>query len=80
VIRRGASFALLWAEADRMSGLIVDDKNFRSEREVVKQEYLQRVDAEPRGRFEEEMQERSFAVHSYKRTTIGSIPDRSVRG
>ena len=31
---------LLWAEADRMAGLTVDEKNFRSEREVVKQEYL----------------------------------------
>ena len=66
---------LLWAEADRMSGLIVDEKNFRSEREVVKQEYLQRVEAEPYGRFEEEVQKRSFAAHPYKRTTIGSIPD-----
>jgi len=66
---------LLWAEADRMGSLIVDDKNFRSEREVVKQEYLQSVDAEPYGRFEEEVLKRSFAVHPYKRTTIGSIAD-----
>jgi len=66
---------LLWAEADRMGSLIVDDKNFRSEREVVKQEYRQSVDAEPYGRFGEEVLKRSFAVHPYKRTTIGSIPD-----
>ena len=66
---------LLWAEADRMGSLIVDEKNFRSEREVVKQEYLQSVEAAPYGRFEEEVLKRSFQVHPYKRTTIGSIPD-----
>ncbi len=66
---------LLWAEADRMGALTVDDKNFASEREVVKQEYLQRVDAEPYGKFEEEVQKKSFTTHPYHRTTIGSIPD-----
>src|SRR5918995_1273811 len=29
---------LLWAEADRLSGLTVDDPNFKSERDVVKEE------------------------------------------
>jgi len=66
---------LLWAEADRMTGLNVDDKNFRSEREVVKQEYLQRIEAEPYGRFGEDIQKKSFAVHPYKRPTIGNIAE-----
>ena len=66
---------ILWAEAERMASLIVDDKNFRSEREVVKQEYLQSVEAAPYGRFEEDVQKKSFTTHPYKRTTIGSIPD-----
>lgn len=66
---------LLWAEADRMAGLTVDEKNFRSEREVVKQEYLQRVDAEPYGQFGEEIIKKSFAEHPYKRPTIGNIPE-----
>ena len=66
---------ILWAEAERMASLIVDDKNFRSEREVVKQEYLQTVEAAPYGRFEEDVQKKSFTTHPYKRTTIGSIPD-----
>ncbi len=66
---------LLWAEADRMATLNVDEKNFRSEREVVKQEYLQRVEAEPYGRFGEEIIKKSFAEHPYKRPTIGNIPE-----
>ena len=66
---------LLWAEAERMATLNVDEQNFRSEREVVKQEYLQRVEAEPYGRFGEEIIKKSFAEHPYKRPTIGNIPE-----
>ena len=66
---------LLWAEADRMAGLTVDENNFRSEREVVKQEYLQRIEAEPYGQFGEEIIKKSFAEHPYKRPTIGNIPE-----
>ena len=66
---------LIWAEAERMASLIVDEKNFRSEREVVKAEYLQSVEAAPYGRFAEDVQKKSFTTHPYKRTTIGSIAD-----
>jgi len=64
---------LIWAEADRLSGLNVDDANFKSERDVVKEEYRQGVLAPPYGRFEYLMQEKSFLEHPYKRPTIGSI-------
>ena len=66
---------LIWAEADRLSGLNVDDANFKSERDVVKEEYRQGVLAPPYGRFEYMMQEKSFLEHPYKRPTIGSIED-----
>src|SRR6476469_1688272 len=66
---------LIWAEADRLSGLNVDDANFKSERDVVKEEYRQGVLAPPYGRFEYLMQEKSFLEHPYKRPTIGSIED-----
>lgn len=66
---------LIWAEADRLSGLNVDDANFRSERDVVKEEYRQSVLAPPYGKFEYYLQERSFVEHPYKRPTIGSIED-----
>src|SRR3954454_13212863 len=66
---------LIWAEADRLSGLNVDDANFKSERDVVKEEYRQGVLAPPYGRFEYFLQQKSFLEHPYKRPTIGSIED-----
>lgn len=38
---------LLWAEAERMQNLNVDEANFRSEREVVKEEFRQRILSNP---------------------------------
>ena len=66
---------LIWAEADRLSGLNVDDANFKSERDVVKEEYRQGVLAPPYGKFFYLLQQRSFVDHPYKRPTIGSIED-----
>src|SRR6267143_1343063 len=66
---------LIWAEAERLSGLNVDDANFKSERDVVKEEYRQSVLAPPYGRFEYLLQQKSFLQHPYKRPTIGSIED-----
>src|SRR5689334_1872408 len=66
---------LIWAEADRLAGLNVDEANFKSEREVVKEEYRQSVLAPPYGKFEYLLQETSFVEHPYKRPTIGSIQD-----
>jgi len=66
---------LLWAEADRLSGLNVDDANFKSERDVVKEEFRQSVLAPPYGRFEYLLQQKSFVAHPYKRPGIGSIED-----
>ena len=66
---------LLWAEAERLSGLNVDDANFKSERAVVIEEFRESVLTPPYGRFEFLLQERSFVDHPYKRPTIGSIED-----
>src|SRR6266851_6555585 len=66
---------LLWAEAERLSGLNVDDENFKSERDVVKEEYRQSILAPPYGKFFYAMQQKSFNSHPYKRPTIGSIED-----
>ena len=67
---------LLWAESERMSSLMVDDANFKSERQVVEEELRQRVLADPYGRFEAlAIPQNSFAVHPYKRPGIGSIAD-----
>src|SRR6266404_3092198 len=64
---------LLWAEAERLSGLTVDDENFKSERAVVEEEFRQSVLAPPYGRFFYVLQQKSFNAHPYKRPTIGSI-------
>ncbi len=66
---------LLWAEAERMTNLTVDEANFTSERAVVQEEYRQGVLANPYGLFYEAIQKNSFKVHPYKRTTIGTIED-----
>ncbi len=42
---------ILWAEAERMSSLALNETNFNSERDVVKEEYRQRILANPYGEF-----------------------------
>jgi zinc protease len=66
---------LLWAEADRMGSLNVDEPNFNSEREVVKEEFRTSVLAPPYGLFYYSIDKDSFAAHPYRRPTIGSIED-----
>ncbi|MDR3510516.1 MAG: pitrilysin family protein [Caulobacteraceae bacterium] len=67
---------LLWAESERLSGLVVDEADFKSERAVVEEELRQRVLADPYGRlFSLDVPEASFAVHPYHRPPIGSIAD-----
>jgi zinc protease len=63
---------LLWAEADRMGSLNVTDKNFPSERDVVKEEFNTSVLAPPYGRLFYAIDKDSFSVHPYHRPTIGS--------
>ncbi|MHB8411112.1 MAG: M16 family metallopeptidase [Candidatus Acidiferrales bacterium] len=66
---------VLWLEADRMGSLNVDDKNFKSERQVVEEERRLRVDNSPYGRVQEDLYAAAFTVHPYHHTTIGSIAD-----
>lgn len=66
---------LLWAEADRLSGLTVDEANFKSERSVVQEEYRQSYLAPPYGMLEYLIEQQSFTAHPYRRPTIGSIED-----
>ena len=64
-----------WLEADRMGSLNVDDANFKSEREVVKEERRLRIDNQPYGLIQEDLYAAAFQVHPYHHTTIGSIED-----
>ncbi len=69
---------LLWAESDRMVNLNVDEANFSSEREVVKEEYRQSVLANTYGRFYEYISSLSYKVHPYKRGVIGNLDELSA--
>ena len=66
---------VLWLEADRMASLRIDEKVFRTEREVVKEERRMRVENQPYGRLNELIYDNAFAVHPYKHPTIGSMND-----
>ncbi|MEJ0089114.1 MAG: insulinase family protein [Limisphaerales bacterium] len=66
---------ILWAEADRMAHLSVNEPNFVSERAVVEEEYRQSVLSNPYGRLGLYVNQNSFVVHPYKRDVIGSIAD-----
>jgi zinc protease len=67
---------LLFAEADRMSTLVVEPTSFASERGVVKEELRSRVFAQPYGKlFGFYLPMISYTRHPYARPGIGSIED-----
>jgi len=66
---------ILWAEGERMSSLALNDGNFTSERDVVKEEYRQRIAANPYGEFFLSVPKLSYSMHPYKRPGIGSIAE-----
>ncbi len=67
---------LLWAESDRMVNLNVDEPNFVSERDVVKEEFRQRILANPYGMlFGQYIEKLSFSTHPYKRPGIGNLDE-----
>jgi zinc protease len=66
---------VLWLEADRMASLRIEEKVFRTEREVVKEERRMRVENQPYGRLNEIIYDQAFTTHPYKHPTIGSMHD-----
>jgi zinc protease len=66
---------VLWLEADRMATLRIDERVFKTEREVVKEERRMRVENQPYGRLNEIIYDQAFTVHPYKYPTIGSMAD-----
>jgi zinc protease len=66
---------ILWLEGDRLASLRMDERVFRTEREVVKEERRMRVDNQPYGRLQEIIYDQAFTVHPYKHPTIGSMKD-----
>ncbi len=70
--------SILWAEADRMVNLNVDEKNFASEREVVKEEYRQGILAPPYGKLFWLLDDITFQKHPYRRGVIGNLEELSA--
>jgi zinc protease len=66
---------LLWAEAERLAHLNVDQAAFDSERAVVKEEYRERVEASPYGRLFNALPPLAYQRHPYKRPGIGNIAE-----
>lgn len=66
---------LLWAEGERLGSLKIDEATFKSERDVVKEEYRTRVLAPSYGRLNYAITKDSFAIHPYRRPGIGSIEE-----
>ncbi|HEV2915963.1 MAG TPA: pitrilysin family protein [Pyrinomonadaceae bacterium] len=66
---------LIWAEADRLAGLNVDEPNFKSERAVVQEEFRQNYAAPPYGKLSLLVEQKSWTTHPYKRPGIGNIEE-----
>lgn len=66
---------ILWAEAERLANLNVDQANLDSERAVVQEELRQRVLADPYGRLFNALPREQFVLHPYRRPVVGSIED-----
>jgi predicted Zn-dependent peptidase len=68
----------LWLESDRMGWMLpaMDQEKLDNQREVVKNEKLQRYDNQPYGDWSERMQKLVFPEdHPYRHTVIGSMED-----
>jgi zinc protease len=66
---------VLWLEADRLASLRIDEKAFKNEREVVKEERRMRIENQPYGRLQEIIADQAFQAHPYKHPVIGSMKD-----
>src|SRR5262245_51336216 len=64
---------ILWLEADRLGSLRIDEKAFRNEREVVKEERRMRIENQPYGRLQEIIADQAFQVTPYKQQILGRM-------
>ena len=62
-------------EADRLRGLLLDDKEFQLEREVVKEERRLRSEDDPQSYLAEALFAQAFQMHPYHWPVIGWFPD-----
>jgi zinc protease len=65
----------LWLEGDRLASLRIDERVFKTERDVVKEERRMRIENQPYGRLQEILADQAFTTHPYKHPVIGSMKD-----
>ncbi len=66
---------MMWAEADRMASLVINQENFQKEREVVKEERRLRFENPPYGLLFERVLNSLYQAYPYKHMPIGSMED-----
>ncbi|MES2988649.1 MAG: pitrilysin family protein [Pseudomonadota bacterium] len=64
---------MLWTHAERMARPVIDKEVFETERNVVKEEYRQRVLAPAYGRMRLVLDENSYDTQNNRRSGIGSL-------
>ncbi len=69
---------ILALESDRMKNLLLDGKDFESERSVVMEERRTRTEDDPEGFLGEEMSAIAFLAHPYRAPIVGWMED--IRG
>jgi len=62
-------------ESDRMTNLLLNEKDFQSERDVVKEERRMRTEDDPTSTMVEEMMATAFIAHPYEWPVIGWMAD-----
>ncbi len=62
-------------EADRVENLVLKHDPLESERKVVMNERLERVDNDPSGALSEALWSAAYTIHQYGHPTIGWMPD-----
>jgi zinc protease len=70
-VAREALELVMSLEADRMHNLVLTDKDFVTEIEVVKEERQSRFESGPGGPFGEALDATAFLAHPYRRPNIG---------
>ena len=65
----------LWLEADRMTGLDIDDERLETEKRVVVEEFKERYLNRPYGDMTMLLRSLAYRVHPYRWATIGLSPE-----
>ncbi|MDX5363728.1 MAG: insulinase family protein [Pseudazoarcus pumilus] len=66
---------MMWMEADRLANLVISEKEFLPEQQVVSEERRMRTDDNPRSLLWEQLMAAAYTAHPYRRPIIGWMGD-----